>query len=95
MKDFDPGGRYVRLDEPENKVMTFSQRKYIEGVAERYDITDSSLFDIPMEVNLKLERHGNVNVNAPFGNLIEAPQYISLATRVTELKYIFVILTFF
>ena len=64
-----------------NGIMTLSQEKYIESLADKYNIRNSKLYNTPMEINLKLEPAQHVSDNVKYRNIIGALLYISSSTR--------------
>ena len=46
-------GIYVNYDREKNTMM-LSQERYIESLAEQYNLIDAKLYETPMETNLRL-----------------------------------------
>jgi len=54
----------IKYNYSKENVLTLSQKSYIESLAKRYGIENSTLFKTPMEVNLILQQCDiNENVN--------------------------------
>ena len=73
-------GITVNFDYRKN-VMTLDQTKYIESLSKKFNLENSRLYNTPMEVNLKIEKSDNCEMNFKYRNLIGALLYISSATR--------------
>lgn len=83
MKDLGKVKQYLGIDidyKPELKRMILSQCKYIESLAEKYNIKDSKKYETPMEQNLSIE-NGEINYDLKYRNLIGALLYVASATR--------------
>lgn len=61
--------------------MTLSQEKYIESLAEKYELHNAKLYNTPMEENLKCQPAINSCENIKYRNLIGELLYISYGTR--------------
>lgn len=64
-----------------NKVMTLSQRAFIEKVAKKFRVETSKPIYSPIESDLNLERADKCNVNLPYRQLVGCLLYISIITR--------------
>lgn len=85
MKDLGKVQNYLGIDieyDQTNKCMSLSQSKYIESLAEKYDLIESKSYQTPIEINLKLEPSEVCDVNIQYRNLIGALLYISQGTRI-------------
>lgn len=84
MKDLGQVKAYLGINIEYNhkeNVMSLSQENYIDSLASKYKIVNSTLYSTPMEVNLKLEPAHEVCQNIRYRNLIGALLYISFGTR--------------
>jgi len=84
MTDLKNVSSYLGIDinfDSERKLMTLSQKRYIESLATKYNIWNSNLFDTPMEMHLKVEKAEKPDFNVKFRNLIGALLYVSAGTR--------------
>ena len=84
MKDLGKVKTYLGIDidfKYDKQIITLSQEKYIESLANKYKIKDAKLFATPMEQNLKLEFAQSARENLKYRNLIGALLYISTGTR--------------
>ena len=84
MKDLGEVKSYLGIDinyDYKKNHMSLSQENYINSLAEKYQIKDSTLYTTPMEVNLKLEPAQELRKDIKYRNLIGALLYISSGTR--------------
>lgn len=84
MKDLGKVSSYLGIEinfDVGKRIMTLSQERYIESLAIKYNVTNSKLFDTPMEMNLKLEKAEMPDPNVKFRNLIGALLYVIAGTR--------------
>ena len=84
MKDLGEINTYLGIEINYNYnegIMTLDQEKYIDSLAEKYQIKQAKLYETPMEQNLKLETAQSVCGEIKFRNLIGALLYISSGTR--------------
>lgn len=82
MKDLDKVKNYLGINidhDYETNIMT--QESYIETLANKYKIENSTLYNTPMEVNLRLEPTQEICHDIRYRNLIGALLYISSGTR--------------
>lgn len=63
--------------------ITVDQKQYIDIILKRFNMSDCSSCDTPMEINLKLEKdmNNNSNKNYPYQQLIGSLMYLSVLTR--------------
>ena len=47
----------IKIEYNEGSDLKLNQKAYIESLAEKFQITESKLYDTPMEINLKLEKN--------------------------------------
>lgn len=83
MKDLGKVKQYLGIDieyEPKQKKMTLSQGKYIDSLAEKFNVKEAKKYETPMEQNLSLEP-GEVNDNLRYRSLIGALLYVASGTR--------------
>lgn len=83
MKDLGKVKQYLGIDieyDPKQKKMTLSQGKYIESLAEKFNVKEAKKYETPMEQNLSLEP-GEVNDNLRYRSLIGALLYVASGTR--------------
>lgn len=84
MKDLGQVRNYLGIEVeyyPNKRKMFLSQEKYINSLAERYDVIQSKRFNTPMETNLKLVPADTIDEHVKYRNLIGALLYISNGTR--------------
>jgi len=84
MKDLRQAKHYlgIEIEYDENKrKLSLSQTKYINSLAEKYNVLYSKKINTPMEINLKLEPAIEEEQNLPFRNLIGALLYVATSTR--------------
>ena len=84
MKDLGEIKEYLGINIDYNYIenkLTLSQMKYIESLANKYEIQNSRLYSTPMETNLQLEKAESCEINIKYRNLIGALLYISSNTR--------------
>ncbi|XP_043494103.1 uncharacterized protein LOC122519004 [Polistes fuscatus] len=65
----------------EKNEMKLSQSKYIEKLADKYDVVNSKCYNTPMETRLNVEKPDCCNENIMYKNLLGALLYISSGTR--------------
>ena len=61
--------------------MKLSQSKYIESLANKYQIQNNKLYSTPMETNLKIKKAESCEYDIKYRNLIGALLYISSSAR--------------
>ncbi|CAH2103986.1 unnamed protein product [Euphydryas editha] len=63
--------------------ITVDQKQYIETILKRFNMSDCSSCDTPMEINLKMEKDINNNSDKkyPYQQLIGSLMYLSVLTR--------------
>lgn len=63
--------------------ITIDQKHFIESILKKYNMTDCSDSNTPMEINLKLSKNVNSNVvqKYPYQQLIGSLMYLSVLTR--------------
>ena len=84
MKDFGEIKDYLGINIDYNYrdcKMILNQEKYIESLADKYQIKKSKLYNTPMETSLKIEKADESEPNINYRNLIRALLYISSGTR--------------
>ena len=84
MKDLGKISQYIGIDidySDDRSKMTLSQTKYIESLAQKYNLENTKLYDTPMESNLKLEQASEIDEQIKYRNLIGELLYISIGTR--------------
>jgi len=84
MKDLGQVRSYIGIDIEYNDYrnkMTLSQEKYIESLAEKYNLECAKLYDTLMETNPKLEQSKKIDERIKYRNLIGELLYISAGTR--------------
>ena len=84
MKDLDKISQYIGIDieySDDRTKIILNQIKYIESLAEKYNLENAKLYNTPMKSNLKLEQGSGVDENIKYRNLIGELLYISTGTR--------------
>lgn len=85
MKDLGKVESYIGIDidiyNDQRSKMMLSQTKYIEPLAEKYNLESAKLYDTPMGANLKLEQSAENDERIKYRNLIGQLLYISTGTR--------------
>jgi len=84
MKDLGKVKTYLGIDikyDLEKGKMSLDQTKYIETLADRYNIVNSKLYYTPMEQNLSLDPAQSASNDIKYRNLIGALLYVSTGTR--------------
>jgi len=84
MKDMGAINNYLGISilyDPENQIMTLSQTKYIESLAQKYNLHNAKLYDTPMEINLNLEASPILDPQIKYRNIIGELLYVSIGTR--------------
>lgn len=84
MKDLGEIKSYIGIDinyYKNKNLMFLNQTKYIESLAEKYNLKEAKLYDTPMEAGLKLNQSERTDESIKYRNLIGELLYIGSGTR--------------
>uniref|UniRef100_A0ABD2X7J8 Reverse transcriptase Ty1/copia-type domain-containing protein n=1 Tax=Trichogramma kaykai TaxID=54128 RepID=A0ABD2X7J8_9HYME len=84
MKDLGNVNEYLSIKieyDLKNKMLKINQTRYIETLIKNYQLSDSKLYNTPMEINLKLDIMADCKPDLKYRNIIGALLYISSSTR--------------
>lgn len=86
MRDLDKIKSYVSIEidynyKCDSNILTLRQEKYIEYLAEIYNLKDGKLYTTPMKVSLRLKPAEEPKLDLNYRNLIRALLYITTGTK--------------